>query len=167
MLKHKKIFYLSLLLPVLTIFNCAKAKEEFEHTQDDQLIATISKTDYQNKESLVIDKVMYHDTDLTDKWVKKDYQSDGYFICTNNEFPSNSIVTNLEMTTNVDKNDLVFYIAHFDHDDNKIHLSNAYTVTIHNEGALKPWVWYTVTAVVIFLVVAMVFFTRRYKEKHG
>lgn len=167
MLKHKNFSRLLLILSLFLFFSCGKPSKDYNVTLDDKaLYVKIDKTEYKDGEDLVISEVTYNGIHLD--WIKNDYEKNGYFITTNNQYPLSAIVVNLTMGTNVEKNDLLFYIGYFNASEGEhgtVHLSEQRKVTITNDNALKPWVWYVVTGVVIFGVIGMTLFTRHYKMK--
>ncbi|MCQ2793987.1 MAG: hypothetical protein MJ207_01245 [Bacilli bacterium] len=186
MLKQKKFLSLLLFLPVFSLFACTKVKEDYKVVTDqakvkDHLVVegTLKEKTYETKDAhpLNLDGLTVtidgNPQDLTHKRItsKKDVLESGFFVCSNKDFPTNSIIgLNDKPSTNVEKSDFTFYIATTLKDKNDsytvyVYESDELKVTITNANAIKPWVWYVVTAVVIFGIVAMVTFTRRYKAK--
>lgn len=175
MLKHKKFLSILLVLPLFSIFSCAKAKEPYkvEKQEGDDpthlVVTSTLPTSINSGNKLDISKieVTYNGTKID--WLgekNKQFEDETkFFLITNANFPTNSIVTNLEVTTNVDRNDLVFYVSHFDKSAETVFVSKQLKITVINDNAIKPWVWYVVTGVVIFGVIGMVMLTRHYKAK--
>lgn len=176
MFKHKKFFILTLGVTVCALFSCQKAEDTYTVVLGKgPIYETTSawKNTYESGEELSLDglivkfgeKVLSH-TANKDEITNPNY----YFICTSNSVPTMSINTNLTINSNAEDSDLSFYVAHIDEDlgpnkDTKVYVSEKITVHVHNGGALKPWVWFVVTGVVIFGVIGMVVFTKRYKAK--
>lgn len=183
MLKQKKFLSLLLFLPVFSLFSCTKVKEDYKIVTDQAKVkerlvveGKLEKTTYETKDGEPLDltglKITIDHQDLTSKRIdkKEDILNEGFFACSNKDFPTNSIIgLNDKPSTNVEKSDFTFYIATVleENDEHIVYVyeSDELKVTITNASAIKPWVWYVVTAVVIFGVVAMVTFTRRYKAK--
>ncbi|MCQ2752860.1 MAG: hypothetical protein MJ206_01170 [Bacilli bacterium] len=181
MLKHKKILSSLLVLPFFMLFSCTKAKEDYpvhRYSQEpekvnEHLVVTgeLSKKEYDStkEETLSLDGL----TISIDGQVTTDRKGDkesalqgGFFVCEREDLPTNSIVhLDSKAGTNVEKMDFSFYIGAAI--KNEIYVSRVFTVTIKNPNAIKPWVWYTVTAVVVFGVVGMVMFTRYRKGKRN
>ncbi len=175
MFNHKKFLLLSLILSVFFITSCGeKPSEPHDVINNDPNISfnwNNKPGEIKSGGKLPVDDfvVSYGNFNQNLKFLgegSKEYENNNvFFISSNPTYPTNSIVTNLTVTTNVERNDLTFYICTFQ--NNNVCVSGAQSITIVNSDALKPWVWYVVTGVVIFGVVAMVVFTKRYKEKHS
>lgn len=175
MYNHKKIFVGLLFLPLFMSFSCSKPKEPYQvhvQTNDEPNNLTVNATlpeTLKNGDKLPINtiNVKYNNQPLD--WLgenNKEFKTDGkFFLVTSSDYPTNSIVTNLVVTTNVERNDLNFYVSYFNKNDETVYISRQLKVTITNDNVIKPWVWYTITAAVIFGVIGMVAFTRYYKNK--
>lgn len=188
MLKHKKILFLLPLAPLFLLPSCQPASEPYpllrynnepdreEVSKHLTVTGPLKKADYEASKNevlslegltITIDGV---DQNLIDnrKNDKSDLESGGFFVCSRDDFPTNTIIgSDYKATTNVEKLDFTFYIGTVIKIDEvyKILVSQPFKVSITNSDAIKPWVWYTVTAVVIFGVIGMVMFTRHYKAK--
>lgn len=171
MFKHKKILYTLFLLPVCTLFSCQKAKEPYEvktrgNYPDEWLYvdSTNLAKEITSGESIKTEQIIVKYKDKKIEWSQDILAVDTYFFCTNESFPTNSVVKDLKVTSNTESADLNFFVAHVDVSANTTFVSSKITIKVNNPSALKPWVWFVVTGVVIFGVVAMVFYTKRRKE---
>lgn len=188
MLKHKKILFLLPLAALFLLPSCQPATEpypllRYNNEPDREEVSkhlavdgelTYTSYDAKSGEVLKLDgltiKIDGNVQDLVAnrKNDKSDLESGGFFVCSRDDFPTNTIIgSDYKATTNVEKLDFTFYIATVIKikDVYKTLVSKSFTVSITNSDAIKPWVWYTVTAVVIFGVIGMVMFTRHYKAK--
>ena len=191
MLKHKKFLSLLLMLPVIGAFSCSKVKEPYhlirqwiiDEVKDIDFTSHLNvtdgptKTEYTTGEVLDITGInvsINGDSQVTRAANKDDiYNDKTFFVCSNASLPTNSFIgPDYKATSNVESSELTFYIAAAikkADNDYDIYVAGVidqfYKVTIKNPNAIKSWVWYTVTAVVIFAVVAMVSFTRHHKAK--
>ena len=183
MLKHKKFLSLLLVLPLFSITSCQKATEKYsviKHGQDGNQLTYDFPVSWKDVHKAPFDlefdglSVKFNDVELTTRATKlKDAQTEGtYFICTSESIPSQSIISNFHINkTNTNVNTtLTFYVAHLDYKneskESKVHLSEKVTIKVYNEGAfMGPWFIPVVSIVVALLVVAMIFFTHRYKAK--
>ena len=88
-----------------------------------------------------------------------------YFVTRSQSTPSLSLVKkeNFKLSCNSSSADMTFYIGTLGGED--LYISDGITIKVNNPNALKPWVWYVVSGVVIFGVIGMVTFTRRKKAK--
>lgn len=184
MLKHKKILFLSLLATFFLSPGCTKATEPYEVVKDSDKVKehlvvsgelSVKSYDAKNGEVLKLDGLTIKiDDDAQDlvtnrKNDKSNLESGGFFVCGRDDFPTNTIIgSDYKATSNVEKLDFTFYIGAVIQTDGvyKTFVSQSFTVSITNSNVIKPWVWYTVTAVVIFGVVGMVAFTKHHKEKN-
>ena len=178
MLKHKKFLSLLLVLPLFSVFSCAKAKEDYPIHTDPlpsqlKVEGELRKKTYETNKGEVLSldglTIKIDNTESTNRINKKeDILNNGYFVCSRKDLPSNTIIgSDFKAGTNVEVSSFTFYIATAleVNGSYEIFVSEGYTVTITNSNAIKPWVWYTITAVVVFGVIGMVMFTRHRKMK--
>lgn len=185
MLKHKKFLSLLLILPAFSVFSCAKAKEDYkvhQQSKEPDVVNTLKvdgklkNTEYDSNKGETLDLTGLTITvngktpnRINERKEVKDLLIDNsYFVCSREDLPTNSFVgSDYKATTNVESADFTFYIAAAIKvsDSYEIYVSQGFKVTIKNSNAIKPWVWYVVTGVVIFGVIGMIFFTRHYKAK--
>lgn len=174
MLKMKNFLLLGLILPVFAITSCKTAKDQYDghiHTKSDQVSINLDNfpKSYDSGKKIDVEKIVFTYKGTTYlPLLEGDKIVEGKFFVTRSETtPTLSFVkpANYTVQSNAESADMTFYTGILD--AGEIYLSTEIKITVKNAGAMKPWVWYVVTAVVIFGVVAMVFFTRRYKEKHG
>lgn len=187
MLKHKKFLSLLLVLPVFATFSCAKAKEEYKvhsYSKEEEKISEhltvtgeLAKKEYDSKKSEVLDLdglVITIDGQVATnriserKEVKDLLVSGSYFVCSRDDLPTNTFIGgDYKANTNIESMDFTFYVATAVQVEQtyEIYVSQPFKVTIKNSDAIKPWVWYVVTGVVIFGVIGMVMLTRHYKAK--
>lgn len=178
MLKHKKFLSTLLVLPLFASFSCAQAKDTYNIKKNGDegnllvLEATPEKWSQPIEAPFELNfdglKVKFDETYLNvlAKNIDEAKEPLSYFICTSDTVPSKSIINNYQVAwTNAQVNtQLNFYIAHLDNND--IHLSNKITINVINKGAFAgPWVIPVITIGIALIVVAMVFFTHRYKAK--
>lgn len=188
MLKHKKFLFLLPLALIFLLPSCKPASEpypilRFNNEPDKEEVSehltvtgSLIKEDYDASKNevlkldgltITIDGVNQNLIDNR-KNDNSDLESGGFFVCSRDDFPTSTIIgSDYKATTNVEKLDFTFYIATVIKIDDvyKTLVSQSFKVSITNADAIKPWVWYTVTAVVIFGVIGMVMFTRHYKAK--
>ena len=178
MFKHKKILFVGSLIAMCSLFSCTKANEKYKVAKYSEgtsfplkvVVPDRFKKDYEvsGKDDVLLDvgnlEVSYNDKALT--WDANIEKENNFFLCTNDSYPTNSVVKGLKITSSAERSDLNFFVAYID-----LHLEQATTfvsqrITVHvtNSGAIKPWVWFVITGVVIFGVVGMVFYTKRRKE---
>lgn len=187
MFKHKKILSSLLVLPFFTIFSCAKAKEEYKvHRYSEEplevnkhLVVTgdLNKKEYDSTKQEKLDLTgLVIEVDGDSKDLVNDRRGDKasileegtFFVCNREDLPTNTIIhVDSKAGTNVESMDFSFYIgaAIKVGDLYEIYVSKGFKVIIKNPSAIKPWVWYTVTAVVVFGIVGMVMYTRYRKAK--
>ena len=185
MLKHKKFLSLLLVLPLFSITSCQKATEKYtvlkEGQEGNNLTCEfpaswkeVHKAPFNLEDEFVDLNVTFNNVKLTKvaKKLEDAKQADTFFICTSDSVPSKSIINNFKVNkTNTDINTtLTFYVAHLEYKDeskdSKVHLSKKVTIKVYNEGAfMGPWFIPVVSVVIALAVVAMVFFTHRYKAK--
>lgn len=187
MLKHKK-FYSLLFLPLFALTSCQSPKSVYTIYQagNENNHLTITKPEKWS-EVIEIDKDPYDLTnDLTNlvvtyngeqvkTWVPdlKTAQAtnDNYFICVNDTNPTNGIVADIKIPKpDIENSDFAFYIGHLEYVDESakttVHMSDKIVLKIHSKGGLIPWLVPVISISIVLIAMGMIFFTKKYKEKH-
>jgi len=164
-----------MLLPLFSLFvlsSCKTQTDPYKNIEKDSNRLTDNgklTNKYENGDKFIIDLALevYFDGVKVDYLTNKEkIEQNHYFVTTSNETPSLSrIIPESTLGTNKQSYNLNFYIAYVDSND-KVYVSTAKPVTITNSKALNPILYYVGGGFIIVAVAAIVYFSKRYKEKH-
>jgi len=171
----KFIKKISLFIPLLFLTSCGGVKESYagKITADStNLIVKTDKYDYVNGDKLDISSLHVTFTGVSEEIPYEGESSNPvegkYFITKSNTTPTASRVKSdsLTLQTSEEKKDETFYIGLIVKDNESLHVSTSITIHITNSQAMKKWVYWVVGSIVLFGCVALIYFTKRYKDNH-
>lgn len=172
MKKCLKLFLFSISFSFL--FSCSKATNPCNVIKDSDNFSNLEvfKTEINSGESIVTKNeiIKFNGIDYSLN-LSTDYKKENtYFITGNNEYPTGSMISKEEsliVNTDQETSTVKFFVATYVQKEDTIYVSKVISVNVKNGKALKKWVLWVVVPVVMILVSLMVYFTKRYKDKHS